>query len=48
MCFLTPSTYSGAIQANVFDGKSDGKNIWSILRPNFTVKNISGGAKVYK
>jgi hypothetical protein len=40
--------YFGAIQANVFDGKSDGKNLSSILRPKFTVRKIPGDAKVYK
>jgi hypothetical protein len=40
--------YFGAIQANIFDGKSDGKNLWCILRPKFTVREIPGTAKVSK
>jgi hypothetical protein len=32
--------YLGAIQANIFDGKSDGKNPFGILVPKFTVRNV--------
>lgn len=38
--FLLPPAYCGAIQANIFDGKSDGKNLLSLppqLRDNATV-----------
>ena len=38
MCFLTPAAYCGAIQANFFDGKFDGKNLLSILLLGFIAK----------
>jgi hypothetical protein len=40
--------YLGPIQANIFDGKSDGKNLWCILRPKFAVREIPDAVKVYK
>jgi hypothetical protein len=39
--FVIPPAYLGAIQANIFDGKSDGKNLFGILSPKFTVRIIS-------
>jgi hypothetical protein len=41
-CFLISPAYYGAFQANISDGKSDGKNILSILRPKITVRKNSG------
>jgi hypothetical protein len=37
-----------AFQANIFDGKSDGKNPSGSLLPAFIVSNIPGGVKLYK
>jgi hypothetical protein len=47
-CFVIAPEYFGALPANIFDGKSGGKNFRGVQRPKFTVKTISGGAKVYK
>ena len=35
--FLIAHEYFGAIQANIFDGESDGNNLSCILRSRFTV-----------
>jgi len=40
--------YLGAFQANFFDGKSDGKILFGILSPKFTVSEIPGAVRVYK
>ena len=37
-CFVNAPKHFGAIQVNIFDGKSDGKNLSIILRPNFAVR----------
>jgi hypothetical protein len=37
---MSPAYY-GPFQANIFDGKSDGKNLSSILLRKFTVRSIS-------
>jgi len=39
-CFLIRSAYSGAIQSNFFDGKSDGKSLLSILLLRFAVRRV--------
>jgi hypothetical protein len=37
--------YLGAIQANIFDGKSDGKSFLGILLSGFTVRRNAGRRK---
>jgi hypothetical protein len=39
---VSPPAYLGAFQASFFDGKSDGKNLFGILFPKFTVRIVSG------
>jgi hypothetical protein len=49
MYLLISPADCGAFQANIFDGKSDGKKILRIfLLPTFTVRKLPRGVKVYK